>query len=193
MDALIKELIDVGLIVEYGVRESDLRYWHITGWHHQKIDHKSKPRCPEYDPSNAIVSTSTREDSRALAPDYTSTSTSKSTSTKEQTSASADVSTELKQSFTSAASSEASGFEFVIAGGKHWTLPAATLQRYHDTFPVMDVEAELRKAALWLESDVGHRKTAKGMPKFLTGWLNRANNSGKYQRNGVSIAKDFRI
>src|SRR6266540_1203181 len=33
---LVQEMIDQGLLVEYEVEGK--RYWHITGWHHQKID-----------------------------------------------------------------------------------------------------------------------------------------------------------
>jgi hypothetical protein len=35
----VQELLDQGLIVEYEARGKG--YWHVTGWHHQKIDKPS--------------------------------------------------------------------------------------------------------------------------------------------------------
>ena len=35
----VQELLDQGLVVEYEARGK--AYWHVTGWHHQKIDKPS--------------------------------------------------------------------------------------------------------------------------------------------------------
>lgn len=43
-------------------------------------------------------------------------------------------------------------------------------------FPALDLEAELRKARAWLLSNPTRQKTARGMPKFLYAWMERAQN-----------------
>lgn len=59
-----------------------------------------------------------------------------------------------------------------------WALREAQVRAWQDVYPRLDVAAECRKAAAWLEADGGRRKTAKGMPRFLVGWLNRATDHG---------------
>lgn len=68
----------------------------------------------------------------------------------------------------------ASEFSFPLRGRGDWTLSADRLGQYRDTFPGLDLDAELRKARLWLIDNADRRKTAKGMPRFLSGWLTRA-------------------
>jgi hypothetical protein len=46
MNAIIDELKLAGLIVEY-VGGDACKYWHVTGWHHQKIDRPTY-RFPPY-------------------------------------------------------------------------------------------------------------------------------------------------
>jgi hypothetical protein len=41
------------------------------------------------------------------------------------------------------------------------------------------VHQELKKAGLWLETRPAKRKTHGGMPRFLQGWVERAQNSGR--------------
>lgn len=57
---------------------------------------------------------------------------------------------------------------------KAWPLVPKQIQAWHEQYPHMDIEAELRKAEAWLEADPRRRKSAKGMPRFLVGWFNRA-------------------
>jgi hypothetical protein len=68
-----------------------------------------------------------------------------------------------------------SEFGFPVRGGKTWYLPLKKLEEYRDTYrESLDVDAEFRKAREWLRDNSSRRKTATGMPKFLTSWLNRA-------------------
>ena len=65
-------------------------------------------------------------------------------------------------------------FSFVLRTQKHWNLPQEKLNEYKQTYNSgLDVEAELRKASQWLLDNPAKRKTAKGMPRFLNGWLGR--------------------
>lgn len=57
---------------------------------------------------------------------------------------------------------------------KHWPLLDSQVQAWADLYPNLDVLDECRKALAWIRANQGHRKTAKGMPRFLVGWLNRS-------------------
>jgi hypothetical protein len=59
-----------------------------------------------------------------------------------------------------------------------WELTAAKEREYVEAFPGLDVLGEFRKARQWLLDDPKRRKTASGMPRFLGGWLGRANDRG---------------
>jgi hypothetical protein len=54
------------------------------------------------------------------------------------------------------------------------------IQRLKDTYPGVDVEHELNKMTLWLESSVGIKRV--GNINFISSWLNRA-----YRQIPVSI------
>jgi len=63
------------------------------------------------------------------------------------------------------------------------------LAEWVECYPNMDVPADLRAARQWVEDNPGKRKTARGMTRFLGGWLQRTNdkpkgfNNGKTQQN----------
>lgn len=63
-------------------------------------------------------------------------------------------------------------------GSKTWTLPATKLAEYREAYPSLDVDVELRKARQWCRDNPAKRKTAGGMLRFLTTWLNRAQDRG---------------
>lgn len=69
---------------------------------------------------------------------------------------------------------------FPTEAGDDWTLPVDRLAEYRDTFPGIDIDRELRKARLWLMDNPGKRKTPRGMPRFITGWLGRAKPNGQH-------------
>lgn len=59
-------------------------------------------------------------------------------------------------------------------GGPLWHLTRDKLREYEQTYPSLDVLTEARKALQWVRDNPARRKTARGMPRFLTNWLNRA-------------------
>lgn len=69
-------------------------------------------------------------------------------------------------------------FELEGKGKKTWTLMQSKLSEYLESYPGLDVRAEIRKARQWIRDNPGRRKTEKGMLAFLTNWLNREQNSG---------------
>lgn len=64
-------------------------------------------------------------------------------------------------------------YSFILKSRKIWHLPQEKLAEYKKTYPELDIEAQLRKAAQWLIDNPAKRKTEKGMPRFLNGWLSR--------------------
>ena len=58
-----------------------------------------------------------------------------------------------------------------------WQLSEAQVAEWATLYPGLDVLAECRKAMAWIKANPGRRKTARGMPRFLTNWLNRATDS----------------
>lgn len=72
---------------------------------------------------------------------------------------------------------------FPTVGGKRrngtdWPLSEEKLAEYVESFPGVDVLAELRKARQWCIDTPTKRKTWDGMAKFLSGWLGRVQNEG---------------
>lgn len=59
-----------------------------------------------------------------------------------------------------------------------WSLTEAQVTRWAELYPGLDVLAECRRALAWLEASPGRRKTARGMPRMLAGWLSRAADRG---------------
>lgn len=60
-----------------------------------------------------------------------------------------------------------------------WALLEAQVAEWAALFPGLDVRGECRKALAWIRAASGRRKTARGMARFLVGWLTRAVDSGR--------------
>lgn len=67
---------------------------------------------------------------------------------------------------------------------KEWSLTQREVDRLAAAFPGVDVLAEARRALAWIEADDGRRKTARGMKRFLTGWVSRSVDRGTAARAG---------
>jgi hypothetical protein len=67
----------------------------------------------------------------------------------------------------------------IVGERKTWELSQEFLDTLAQRYPTLDVLAESRKALAWIEANPSRRKTAKGMPRFLVNWLNRATDSGR--------------
>ena len=71
-------------------------------------------------------------------------------------------------------------FPTVGAGAKTWELTEAQRAEWQGHYPGLDVLGECRKALAWVRAN--QPKTARGMPAFLVGWLNRTTNRGGTSR-----------
>jgi hypothetical protein len=65
-----------------------------------------------------------------------------------------------------------------------WSLTSAQVEAWQTLFPGVQVETECRKALGWVDANPHKRKTARGMKKFLYGWIARENDRGKHNGNG---------
>jgi hypothetical protein len=85
------------------------------------------------------------------------------------------TSTPASDASQSPPASQPSVMSFPTSSGKRWDLSRQRLDTYQATHgDHIDVMMELRKARQWLTDNKRKRKSASGMPAFLTRWLNRA-------------------
>jgi hypothetical protein len=68
----------------------------------------------------------------------------------------------------------------VVGGGSEttWNVTAEYHAKLVAAFPAVDVAAQYQLADVWLSANPLRRKTGRGMPKFLYGWMERAQNAG---------------
>jgi len=74
-------------------------------------------------------------------------------------------------------------FPVVGRAGPTWTLERQQVSDWQALYPHLDVASEMRKALAWIQAN--HRKTARGMPRFLVSWLNRATDRRQSGRRHV--------
>jgi hypothetical protein len=78
----------------------------------------------------------------------------------------------------------------VNGGSKTWSLTKKQVEEWAALYPGLDVIAECSKSLAWVRAN--RRKTSRGMPKFLVGWLNRANDAPQPQRKSLKIDGAYR-
>lgn len=193
IDVWFGELLREGCVRQYEV--DGKTYIDIPKWKdHQKIDHPSKSHVPEFRES----SRGARESSRGPA--------NFSPGTKDQgpgregsgeegkgpDSLEPDKPASKQPLIDVPPTDDADQGELVImatfpcvGASKEWQLTNAKLAEWQEAFPAMDVPAEVRKARQWLVDNPGRMKTAKGMTKFLFGWLERSQNRKGGQREDL--------
>ena len=76
--------------------------------------------------------------------------------------------------------------KILLNDGSEYGVSETDFEYYEQLYPGVDVLTELRKAAGWCFGDPKRRKTKRGIGKFITGWLSRAQDScsgkGKQQK-----------
>jgi len=82
-------------------------------------------------------------------------------------------------------------FPVVGKDGPEWRLRQRQVDEWAQLYPGLDVGAECCKALAWLHANPGRRKTSRGMPRMLNGWLTRATDSGRGGRGGGSFERPF--
>lgn len=85
-----------------------------------------------------------------------------------------DMVDELKQDPESGRTMSLYDITFVTQDGKEWKVPPGLMKDFITIYGEKTVEQELWKAHAWIEADIHRRKTARGMGRYLNGWLSRA-------------------
>lgn len=62
-----------------------------------------------------------------------------------------------------------------LLGAGGWSLTRQKFKEYEESFPGLDVLAEVKKARQWVLDNPARRKTQGGMAAFLGRWLSKAN------------------
>ncbi len=65
-----------------------------------------------------------------------------------------------------------------LKGGKSWPVTYDYIGQLQGTYPGIDVGQQLNAMHGWLDANPAKRKTAGGMKRFITSWLNRAKERG---------------
>ena len=73
-------------------------------------------------------------------------------------------------------------FPIVGGGARDWIPPSGLLEELAKLYPGLDVGFQVSKARLWCLTNPVKQKTARGMPRFLSSWMERAQND--LGRNG---------
>lgn len=76
------------------------------------------------------------------------------------------------------------GIQIPLRDGTVATISFLRLAELQDCFPGLDVEAELRKCAMWNRINPSRRKTARGIDRHLFTWLSKAHGK-KRKRSAV--------
>lgn len=79
-----------------------------------------------------------------------------------------------------------------VGPNPEWWLTESKLAEWQEAYPHLDVIGECRKAGQWLRDNPGRRKTARGMTKFLGGWLQRSQNSNRGINPLTATPQDFK-
>lgn len=62
----------------------------------------------------------------------------------------------------------------LVTGSGSFDVTYTYLNSLRQLYPAIDIEQELRKMCGWLDSNPNNRKTPRGIKRFITGWLSRA-------------------
>lgn len=70
-----------------------------------------------------------------------------------------------------------------------WSLTEALHDEWRELYPSLDIIGESRKALAWIQADSSRKKTAKGMQRFLVGWLNRSQDRGPQRQQANTFVR----
>lgn len=64
-------------------------------------------------------------------------------------------------------------YHMPLKNGDDYVVTENDVKEFERLYPGIDVDAQMRKATAWLKSNSQKRKTKRGMPRFLNGWISR--------------------
>ena len=65
-------------------------------------------------------------------------------------------------------------YHMPLKNGDDYVVTENDVKEFERLYPDIDIDAQMRKALAWLTNNKQKRKTKRGMPRFLNGWINRA-------------------
>ncbi len=71
-----------------------------------------------------------------------------------------------------------------LIDGTNYGVKEADVQKWVAAYPAVDVMQELHKMIAWLDANPKNRKTAKGIKRFIIGWLGRTQDKAPKQKTG---------
>ena len=66
----------------------------------------------------------------------------------------------------------------ILSDGTNYQPEASDVAGWKEAYRGIDVEAELRAMACWLDANPTRRKTPRGIKRFINSWLQRAQDRG---------------
>jgi hypothetical protein len=73
-------------------------------------------------------------------------------------------------------------FDCTGTGPKTWDATEADVALWTAAYPAVNVKQQLKAMQAWLKANPTKRKTASGMPRFVTNWLSKAQNENGDRR-----------
>lgn len=73
----------------------------------------------------------------------------------------------------------------LVTGSGFFDVTYSYLNSLRELYPAIDVEQEFKKMYAWLDSNPRNRKTARGIKRFITGWLSRAQDKAPVARGNT--------
>lgn len=73
----------------------------------------------------------------------------------------------------------------LVTGSDSFDVTINYLNSLRQLYPAIDVEQEFRKMYAWLDSNPKNRKTERGIKRFITGWLGRAQDKAPAMRSAA--------
>ena len=80
--------------------------------------------------------------------------------------------------------------ELTLNDNTQYPVTQEDINHWGELYPAVNILQELRNMQGWIEGNPTKRKTRRGMPRFITGWLSRVQNQGGirygYGNNGAN-------
>ena len=180
IEVMVSELLAHGLMVEYEVEGK--RYWHVTGWKHQKIEKPSYKHPPFDDAFIAGKSTTIQQPVAEHSPINRRT-------LGDGPPADVDVDVEGKGEdvegkgkdscadlLSPVTPPEASVVDLPSTGSHVVPIYQQQVNEFSAAYPAVDIVQQLRAMRAWLLANPKNRKTPSGMLRFVNAWLAKEQN-----------------
>lgn len=76
-----------------------------------------------------------------------------------------------------------SGILLPLIDKTNYNIPLSKIEKWKEAYPAVDVEQELHKMTVWLDSNPQRKKTRRGIDRFINTWLSREQDKGGIYRN----------